>query len=141
MPTKLVKPKDLQFMPVGSGFPFADGTSMHPSPDGCFLLPDNQSHHLHHMLNTGWRVYEKPVPKIIYKDEFERAAVEKPLAISAILDLCEAEKVKIRVEADTLKVKALNGYVSPGLRAHLQLRRIELRNELARQAAILWEDV
>ena len=141
MATRLVPPPGLCFHPPGSGYVFSDGYEWRADSSGRWWLPSTHGHQLSNLLAQGWVIFREPPPKLIFKNEFERAAVEKPLAISAILDLCAAEQVRIRVEGDVLKIKPINNYVTPGLRAHLELRRIEIRNELSRRDLIQWEDV
>jgi hypothetical protein len=140
MPTRLVKPKDMQFHPPGSGWVFADGTAMHQQPDGCFHLPDSHSHFLDALLGKGRKVWAPPPPKPVYANEFEREAAEHPIDVGAILKLALSEGVELRAEGGKLQKLTVAG-MSGKLEAHLKIRRDAVCAELERRQACRWTDV
>ena len=141
MPIRLVKPEGLTFRPAGSGYPMPDGTQLFPDRNGHWWLPDKWEYMLPGFLANGWKVYQEPKPKRVFKDQFEQAAIEKPLAIPEILALCESEEVRVRIFNGELEIRPLRGDLSRGLLAHLEVRRAEIRNHLERQNKIPWRRV
>jgi hypothetical protein len=141
MPIRLVKPEGMTFHPAGSGCPMPDGTQLFADRNGQWWLSEKWEYLLSAFIDRGWKVYQEPKPKRIFKDQFEQAAIEKPLSIPEILTLCESEQVKVRIFNGELEIRPLRGDLSRGLLAHLEVRRAELRNYLERQNNIPWRKV
>jgi hypothetical protein len=139
---ELVEPEGFQTRPAGM-IQFPDGNVMLKKPNGRWDFDDSRYPHLLSKYeNQGWRRWSPPVPKRIYKDEAERIAIERPLSIGEILKMCEAEHQKLRVSGGVLQRKGVHGGdPSRQLEAHLQIRRIEIRNFLERLQEAPWKEV
>jgi hypothetical protein len=141
MPTRIVPPEGWATNPPNAGIQFGDGSRLRPDHNGFWVLSDAQFHQLSRLLAQGWTEWRPEKPKLVFKDAAEQQAIEHPLSIGEILTMCESEHIKVRVNGGVLQIKGTFGDESRQLQAHLQVRRIELRNFLVRLQEAPWKEV
>jgi hypothetical protein len=140
MPTRIVPPDGLICHPPGAGIQFANGSTLRPDHNGHWYLADSQVHQLDRLLAQGWRRYEEPKPKPVFRDELDRLVNEIPLATHEILRRCTADEVLIKREGSRLRIRPLRG-ISEELRRYIQHNASAILNELDRRQTVQWENV
>lgn len=137
MQTLLKPPAGFGTKDPSGAFMLADGHIMRRDARGYYDFAGHE-HLIAHYKIQGWT--EPPAAPKQWADEFEREAAERPMDVSAIIRLAEAEQVAFRVDRGKLYFRPV-AFASRRLVAHLKAQRDKVIAELERRANVKWEEV